>query len=206
MKRLWILLVLAVVLISAGCSRGGGTSEGGISPEGHYYLGPKDAKVLIEEFSDFQCPYCGLHARETFPKIKREYIDKGLVRYQFINVPLRRIHPAAQKAAEAAMCAGKQGKFWEMHEALFNNQPQWVRAGNPIQMFEGYASELGLEEDAFNACLRGGDMALQIDDDIAEAIQRGVRATPTFFINGRKVEGAYPYEIFKKIIEEELQK
>lgn len=147
-----------------------------------------------------------MHVRETFPKIKSEYIDKGLVRYQFVNVPLRSIHPVAQKAAEAALCAGKQGKFWEMHDMLFESQQEWSRSSSPLGLFQDYASRLGLKESEFNSCLRSGETATQIEDDLAEAIQRGVRATPTFFINGRKLEGAYPYEVFKKILDEELQK
>lgn len=104
------------------------------------------------------------------------------------------------------MCAGKQGKFWEMHDLLFENQAEWVRSSAPLNLFEDYASQLGLKGSEFNSCLWSGETAPQIEDDLAEAIQRGVRATPTFFINGRKLEGAYPYEVFKQIVEEELQK
>jgi len=194
-----------VVLALAACASPT-HSSGGISPEGHFYLGPKNAKVLIEEYSDFQCPYCGLYVRETLPKIKSEYIDKGLVRYQFINMPLRSIHPAAQKAAEAALCAGKQGKFWEMHDLLFEKQREWATQISPLKTFEGYAGQIGLNLEKFRTCLQTGETALQVQNDLTEAAKRGVVATPTFFINGRKLEGAYPYEVFKAIIEEELQK
>ncbi|MCS7287096.1 MAG: DsbA family protein [Anaerolineae bacterium] len=140
------------------------------------------------------------------PKIKSEYVDKGLVRYQFINMPLRSIHPAAQKAAEAALCAGKQGKFWEMHDTLFERQMEWAGQISPLKSFENYARELGLNVDKFNRCLEQGETAPQVQKDLAEAARRGVVAVPTFFINGRKLEGAYPYEVFKSIIEEELRK
>lgn len=198
-------LVFALLLTAAACFNPTQPS-GGVSPEGHYYLGHEHAKVLIEEYSDFQCLYCSLHARETFPKIKSEYIDKGLVRYQFINMPLRSIHPAAQKAAEAALCAGKQGKFWEMHDLLFERQREWATQISPLKTFEKYASEIGLNVEKFNKCVREGETALQVQNDLAEAAKRGVTATPTFFINGRKLEGAYPYEVFKALIEEELRK
>ena len=141
-----------------------------------------------------------------FPKIKQNYIDKGLVRYRFVNVPLRSIHPLAQKAAEAAMCAGEQDNFWEMHDKLFQEQPKWVRASFPLDMFSDFASEIGLDVGRFKACLKGGDTAWQINADLKEAVQRGVRATPTFFINGRKLEGAYPFEVFQQVIEAELKK
>ncbi len=147
-----------------------------------------------------------MHVRETFPKIKSEYIDKGLVRYQFINMPLRSIHPAAQKAAEAALCAGKQGKFWEMHDLLFERQREWATQVSPLKTFEKYAGEIMLNVEKFSKCVQDGETALQVQNDLAEAARRGVMATPTFFINGRKLEGAYPYETFKALIEEELRK
>ena len=202
MRKAFALLVLLALTACASPT----PPPGGISPEGHYYLGPKDAKVFIEEYSDFQCPYCGLYVRETLPKIKSEYIEKGLVRYQFINMPLRSIHPAAQKAAEAALCAGKQGKFWEMHDLLYERQGEWAGQISPLKTFEGYASQIGLNVEKFRTCLQTGETALQVQNDLAEAARRGVTATPTFFINGRKLEGAYPYEVFKAIIEEELRK
>ncbi len=142
----------------------------------------------------------------TVPKIKSEYIDRGLVRYQFINMPLRSIHSFAQKAAEAALCAGKQGKFWEMHDLLFEKQGEWSAQLSPSKAFESYAAQIGLNVEKFNRCLQGGETALQVQKDLEEAARRGVRATPTFFINGRKLEGAYPYEVFRSIIEEELRK
>lgn len=147
-----------------------------------------------------------MHVRETLPKIKSEYVDKGLVRYQFINMPLRDIHPAAQKAAEAALCAGKQRKFWEMHDTLFERQMEWARQISPLKSFENYARELGLNVEKFNHCLEQGETAPQVQKDMAEAARRGVVAVPTFFINGRKLEGAYPYEVFRHIIEEELRR
>jgi len=206
MKKGFYVLLILFTLILSGCSGGGEKHTEGVSSDGHYYLGEKDAKVLIEEFSDFQCPYCALHVRETFPKIKKKYIDTGLVRYQFVNVPLRSIHPAAQKAAEAALCAGRQGNFWGMHDKLFETQREWGFASDPVPLFEQYASQMKLDIASFRKCLKEGETAYQIEDDLAEAMEKGVRGTPTFFINGRKLEGAYPFEAFVEIIEEELKK
>lgn len=162
--------------------------------------GNKEAKVTIVEFSDFECPYCGRYATETFPQIDKGYIQTGKVRYVFHHYPLP-FHQSAQKAAEATECAGEQGKFWEAHDKLFGNQ-QALSVAN----LKSYASSLGLRTADFNACLDSGKFEAKVKADLALGTEIGVRGTPAFFINGKLVSGAQPFANFKQIIEEELGK
>ncbi|MGZ3458647.1 MAG: DsbA family protein [Archangium sp.] len=156
--------------------------------------GPKDAKVTIVEWSDFQCPFCGRVA-PTLKQIKEAYPKD--VRIVFRNQPLP-FHPNAKPAAEAAMAANEQGKFWEMHDKLFANQGSLDRAS-----FERYAQELKLDMGKFKAALDSGKFRAKIDADSAAGTEAGASGTPTFFINGREFVGAQPFESFKKVIDEE---
>lgn len=164
-------------------------------------LGSPDAPVTIIEYSDFQCPYCGRYARETFPQIVRTYVLTGKVRYIFKNFPLFSIHPQAQKAAEAAECAGEQGRYWGMHEVLFDNQQQWSGQANAVQTFKKFAAELGLDQARFDTCLDEGKYAEQINTDSQEGLVAGVGSTPTFRINGMDLQGAYPFQQFARTID-----
>jgi protein-disulfide isomerase len=114
---------------------------------------------------------------------------------------LTEIHPSAEKAAEAAECAGEQGKYWEMHDAIFANE-----TALGVDMFKTYAVNLGLNTTSFNECLDNGAMAAEVKADQAEGLRVGIDGVPTFFINGRKLKGAQPFEAFKAIIDEELAK
>lgn len=162
--------------------------------------GKETAKVTMVEFSDFQCPYCGRYSSETFPKIDKEYIQTGKVRYVFHHYPLP-FHQNAQKAAEATECAADQGKFWEMHDRLFVDQEKLAVAD-----LKQYATTLNLRTSDFNACLDSGKYQNKVQDDLKLGQSVGVNGTPAFFINGRLVSGAQPFESFKQIIEEELGK
>jgi len=163
-------------------------------------LGEEKAKVTIVEFSDFQCPYCARYTTETFPQIEKDYIKTGKVRYIFHNYPLT-FHQYAQKAAEAAECAGNQGKFWEMHDKMFEIQEKLTVAD-----LKAYATSLGLNSSEFASCLDSGTLKdkVQADLDLGQSV--GVEGTPAFFINGKLVAGAMPYENFQSMIEEELGK
>jgi len=170
--------------------------------------GDPAAKVVIIEYSDYQCPFCARYAVKTFPRIDAKYIQTGKVRYVFKDFPLSMIHPQAQKAAEAAKCAGEQGGFWEMHETLFRKQREWSGKAEAkvLALFKDYASELGLNPEVFESCLDKGKYAEAVKAEFMEGLARGVRGTPTFFVNGRPLVGAYPFEEFARIIEEELKK
>jgi protein-disulfide isomerase len=159
--------------------------------------GPDNAPVTIVEFSDFQCPFCA-RAVPTLKQIEDTY--KGRVRIVWKHLPLA-IHKAAIPAALAAEAAGNQGKFWEFHDRLFASQNKLEQ-----EDLKQYATDLGLEMSRFNADLQNSDERKKIDTDAAEARSLGISGTPGFFINGRFVSGAQPFEIFAKIIDEELTK
>jgi protein-disulfide isomerase len=159
--------------------------------------GGKEAKVTIVEFSDFQCPFCN-RVNPTLAQINQTYGDK--VRVAFKHLPLR-IHPDAPAAHAAAEAAHRQGKFWEMHDKIFANQ----RELKP-EKFKEYAKESGLDVAKFDKDVASPDVKKKIDADSQEADKLGVSGTPAFFINGRYVSGAQPFEAFKKVIDEELAK
>ncbi|HLD72564.1 MAG TPA: thioredoxin domain-containing protein [Candidatus Nanoarchaeia archaeon] len=160
--------------------------------------GNPEAKVTIVEFSDFECPFCGKYFQETAPQIMKDYVDTGKVRYVFRDSPLD-FHQKAQKAAEAAECAGEQGKYWEMHDYLFQNQDYLA-----VENLKGYAKDLKLDTAKFNDCLDKGKMAEEVKKDLADAQKYGVSGTPAFFINGKLISGAQPYGTFKVEIEAAL--
>ena len=163
-----------------------------------YMVGPKDAKVTIIEASDFQCPYCLRHA-PTMERIMEEY--DGQVRRGWINLPLTSIHPYAQKAAEAAECAGEQNKFWEMHDLLFANQ-----SALDVASLKSYAKNLGLNQSQFDSCLDDGKYASKVQTQAQAAQQAGVTGTPGTFVNNILIKGAYPFETFQQVIDAELAK
>jgi protein-disulfide isomerase len=159
--------------------------------------GPKSAALDVVIFSDFQCPFCS-RVEPTLKQMEKEY--GGKVRFTWKNYPLP-FHNNAQPAAEAAMAAGAQGKFWEMHDKLFANQQALDRP-----TFEKYAGELGLDMKKFKADLDTNKYKDVIDAEQKEGTAVGVTGTPAVFINGRKISGAYPWDTFKKIADEELAK
>ena len=161
-------------------------------------LGPVDAPITLVEFSDFQCPYCARLA----PVVKRiagEY--PGQVRLVFRQFPLRSIHAHAQKAAEASLCAFDQGRFWEMHDALFAE----IKKLEPEDL-TARAKKLNLDLEAFNQCLHSGKYAAAVQQDLEDGMAAGVSGTPAVYINGRVLKGSKPYDGIKKVIEEELQR
>jgi protein-disulfide isomerase len=159
--------------------------------------GPADAPVTIVEFSDFQCPYCQRIA-PTIDQVKANYGDK--VRVVFRQFPLP-IHKDAQKAAEASLCAEDEGKFWQMHDAMFAN----IRALGVADL-KKTAGGLELNQESFDQCLDSGKYASQVAQDAREGRAAGVSGTPAMFINGRFVSGAVPYEKIASMIEDELQR
>lgn len=147
--------------------------------------GNPDASVVLEEFADFQCPACG----QFHPYVKEimdEYGDQ--VRLEFRHFPLIQFHPYAEPAARAAEAAGQQGKFFEFHDKLFENQAEWSNGGNPSLYFNQYAEELGLDMDTFATHQKSSVIRDHIRSDLSEGRERGVEGTPTFFLNGEKVE------------------
>jgi protein-disulfide isomerase len=148
-------------------------------------------------FSDFECPFCG-RAEPTVKQLENEY--QGKLRVVFKNQPLP-MHANAKLAAAAALAAHEQGKFWEFHDVLFDNQRALDRAS-----LEKYARQVGLDVGRFRAALDSGKFDAQLSADMAEASRAGVTGTPTFFINGRQLVGAQPVEQFRRLIDDELSK
>jgi protein-disulfide isomerase len=168
-------------------------------------LGRRDAPVTIVEFSDYQCPFCRQFVSTTLPAIKSAYVDSGKVRYVFRDFPIDHIHPYARKASEAARCAGDQGKYWQMHDLLFQNQQSLA----PEQL-PGLGSKLGLDATAFNACLSSSKYASAIQQNFGDGSAAGVRGTPSFVIGrtrpddrveGVLVVGARPLTDFRQEID-----
>jgi len=164
--------------------------------------GSPDAPVLIIEYSDYQCPYCGRYIMETFSQIKKDYIDAGQGRYVFKDFPLS-FHAQAGIAAQAARCAGDQGDYWGMHDLLFANQEAWANPAAP-EVFRQYAQELGLDAIALVSCLESEVHAKAVESDLQEGASVGVTGVPAFFINGHLISGAQPYEAFQQAIEAAL--
>jgi protein-disulfide isomerase len=172
-------------------------------------MGQPDAPITIVEFSDYQCPFCQQFAESTLPLLKAEYIDSGKVRYVYRDLPLD-LHPFARKAAEVALCAGEQGKYWAMHDILFRNQQSFANS-----VFSEYAVSLDLDSLLFEECLDSARYRQEIQNELIEGQRLGIQGTPTFFIGrsesdesivGRPLVGAQPYPVFRKLIDEELGK
>ncbi len=175
-----------------------------VSQEVGVSIGREDAPVLIEEYADFQCPYCGMVATLTVPQIIENYVQTGKARYVFYDFPL---HPGvSQLGAEAARCAGDQNAFWPMKKVLFGRMREWGRERDPSRIFREYAEALGLDGKALAECVESQRHREVVLASQRRARQLGLNSTPTFFINGRRVEGAMGYDQMAALIEEELAK
>ncbi len=177
----------------------------GLTKNGDLYRGNPDAPVTFKEFSDYQCPYCGRYVQETAPSIRDEYVKAGKIKQIFKNFPLTSIHPQAKPAAEAALCAGVQGKFWPMHDLLFEHQREWSGKENPQEVFVRLAEQLELDVDKFKECLDAHPFDQRIQLDIQEGVALGVRGTPAFVINGWFISGAQGIDTFRDVIEKALK-
>ncbi len=176
------------------------------------YLGNRDAKLVVVEFSDFQCPFCRKFYVESLKQFKKEYVETGKVMFVYRDFPLN-FHPMAEISGEAAQCANDQGKFWELHDKIFDEQQK--RGTGTISYSEAdlkkWAEEIGLNMDEFNACLNEGKYKDEVNKDFDYGYKQGIRGTPGFYIYNREtgkvkiIEGAYPYAQFKQIIEDMLE-
>jgi protein-disulfide isomerase len=166
-----------------------------VADAGHAAKGPANAPIVMVEFSDFQCPFCQ-RANPAVEQVLKTYGDK--IRFVYRHYPLPN-HPDARPAAEAAACAQEQDKFWPYHDVLFANVSRLS-----AKDLKDHAGTAGLDATKFAACVDSRRFKEQVDKDIAEADAAGVTGTPAFFINGRPLEGAQPFEAYKRIIDEEL--
>ena len=168
-----------------------------------YMTGKKEAKVNVVEFGDYQCPACG-YASPIVDQLIQTYKNNPNVNFVFRNFPLPQ-HSNALVSAEAAQSAGAQGKFWEMHSMIYNGQSDWSGSTNALGIFTGYAQKLGLDVKKFTDAVNQQKFQDVIFKDRSDAQSLGVNATPTFFVNGEKVNGLPSFEEFKKKIDEELK-
>ena len=162
------------------------------------FKGEKNAPVVIVEFSDYQCPFCQRFYQQTLGQIEQQYIKSGKVKLVYRDFPLD-FHPNAQKAAEAAECAGEQNKYWEMHNKLFESG---VEGG--VATFKVYAKDLGLDTGKFDTCLDSGKTASEVKKDMQDGSAAGISGTPGFIINGQLISGAQPFSVFQQVIEANL--
>jgi protein-disulfide isomerase len=165
--------------------------------------GDSAATVIVLEVSDFQCPYCKTFHDQTYPSVKAEYVDKGKARMAYVNLPLRS-HQNAWPAAEAAMCASVQGKFWPMHDSLFLAQDRWAGITKPDTMFARFAGTLSLDTKAYGACMTSHATRPLIASDAERSSNAGINGTPAFIIGDSLISGAYPFADFKRVLDANL--
>jgi protein-disulfide isomerase len=158
--------------------------------------GAEKAPVKIVKFEDFECPFCRA-VQPTLAELMKKY--DGKVRLVHKDLPLQAIHPLAELAAEAARCAGDQGKYWQYHDTLYKNSPKL----SPTDL-KAYATEIGLNSESFDQCFASGKHRNGVQQDLNEGAKLGLTGTPSFFINGREISGAQPLEAFSAIVDEEL--
>ena len=205
-----IIVIVIAALVGVFALTGGnnkdnanGGGNGDAQPSNHV-TGNTSAKVNLTEYGDFQCPAC----KSYYPivkEIKQQYGDK--IAFQFRHFPLTQIHPNAFVASRAAEAAGKQGKFFEMHDLLYENQDTWASSKNPSSTFESYAQSLGLNVEQFKTDSASAEVAGVINADVKNAQALGATSTPTFALNGKKIDkNPTSMEEFKKLIDDELAK
>jgi protein-disulfide isomerase len=167
--------------------------------------GNPQATLWIIEASDFQCPYCRMWHDSAYAPLVHDFVDPGRARLAYLNFPLS-IHQNAMPAAEAAMCASVQDKFWPMHDSLFSSQPRWEVQANAIPVFDSIAAHIGVSMPAWRDCVAKHLTRPLIEADYSRLQTGGVRSTPTFFIGDQKIEGDQPYPFFRQVVEAQLAK
>ena len=163
--------------------------------------GRSDAPVTVYEMSDFQCPYCREFALGTLPLLEREYVQAGKVRFVYINLPLSSVHKNAATAAEVAVCAARQERFWPMHDLLFRHQSQWSALGSPRAYLRALGDSAGLDSARLTQCVASGAAAAEVQRDAERARRSGATSTPTFYIEGALLEGAAPITVFRTVLD-----
>lgn len=193
-----VVVVLIVIVVAL---RGGSSRTRDLSA--HPSKGPANAKVTIIEYGDFQCPACK-KAQEPLKKMLSAFPND--VRLEFHNFPLILNHPLSLKAAEVAQCAFDQGKFWEMHDLLYENQEIWPKSPDAMSLFKSYAKQIGLDGNRFDACASGDIKRETVMADLEQGEARRINSTPTFFVNGTRVVGIPSVEYFIDVVKDALTK
>jgi len=163
--------------------------------------GRRNAPVTLYEMSDFQCPYCRAFALGTMPLLEQEYITTGKVRLIYINLPLTSVHPNARAAAQVALCAGRQDRFWAMHDLLFRHQDEWAKLPKPESFLLALGDSARLDHTALARCVAANATASEVDADAARALRAGAVSTPTFYVEGGLLEGAAPVTVFRAVLD-----
>lgn len=206
--------VAAVILLSiplfALLGRVLSTPAGGLDDENKIEIveednikGPEDARITIVEYSDFECPACAAYY-PIVQKLLETFPDD--VRFVYRHLPLKSIHPNAERAAQAAEAAGRQNKFFEMHDLLFEKQDEWSSAEDFDAVLLEYAKEIELDESQFATDIDSTEVAERVDGDVKAAYTLNLQSTPSFFVNGSKIQNPDGFEAFKDLIEGELNK
>lgn len=201
---LCVLFLLA--WLSFGLAGKGGTEETasvllGSASSDDWKRGNENAKAVLVEYSDFQCPACGSYYT-VLKALHEEFGDSMLFVYR--HFPLRQIHANAENAARATEAAGKQGKFWEMHDVIFERQKEWSDDRDAQGTFVSYAGALGLDTARFVNDFNSQEVKEKIQRDYESGFRAGVAGTPTFFLNGQKIQNPRSYDEFKNVINEAL--
>lgn len=206
MNNRFLLVLLTIVVVLGGLfyftrdKQEAPDTQASVSS--HTY-GKADSKVVLIEYGDFECPACAAY----FPivsRIKEDYKDR--ISFQFRHFPLVQIHANAMIASRAAEAAGKQNKFWEMHDLLYTNQDNWAKSQNASTIFEDYATQLGLNVDQFKSDVAAQSTVDTINADVREGQKLNIDSTPSFVLNGQKLENLQPsYEGLSKAIDEALK-
>lgn len=209
-----LLTVAAIVVLGAGAfwfmykgdSPSGSTENTeAITPanvsEEDYAKGPGNAVVTLVEYGDFQCPACAAY-HPIVSQLADELKDDLRVVYR--HFPLNSIHRHAQIAAQAAEAAGEQEKFWEMHDILFERQDDWVNVRDPRSLFKEYATELELNVEQFDTFMNSSEAKARVDADYKSGVAAAIQSTPTFYVNGEKIEGPQGFEPFKALIQAKI--
>jgi len=208
--------VLFLLLALAACGGGEGTDAGGsragaqagsqddeaplrfnVTGRGHN-AGSPDAPIRVVEFSDFACPHCREFHLRSYPTIHEEFVETGTVLWKYIPYVLGSF-PNSVEAARAGECAIEQEAFPPLRDRLFAEQPDWVQADDPRELFIGYAGEEGLDVEQFNSCLEEGRRDDEVQQNIELGRQVGIRGTPTFMVNGNVIQGNRPPEVFRDV-------
>jgi protein-disulfide isomerase len=167
-------------------------------------MGAPTARVWMIIASDFQCPYCKMWHDQTYDALKRDYVDAGRIRMAYMNYPLE-MHVQAMPAAEAAMCASAQKRFWEYHSALFRSADAWGKPGDQSATYDSLATAVGVDLAKFRTCTRSHVMRAVVAADKYRMEQGGVASTPTFFIGSMRLEGAQPLATFRLAVDSALR-
>ncbi len=170
-----------------------------VSADDDPFKGEANASVTMVEFGNYNCVFCAKFNKEILPQLQEKYIDTGKVRFVFRDFPSTK-YKYSFKAAEASECADEQGKFWEYHDMLFENTTNMTP-----QRFAEIGKELSLNATQFDDCLNSGEKSREVQKDVQDGLSYAVDGAPTFFVNGKILEGPQPYHVFEKVIEDGLK-